>query len=421
MSTDKINWGNNSEIIDNVKKILKEKGYEGNTLNKISENIESNLDKLTSKVKYYNKNNLEIFINEFLLLQDENIGMAPVSINKSKSKKSKSKLKSKSNPKSKKNNERWKKLIPPGWKKLEKVVVEKNIKENLNTFYNKITNDNITKIIEEIEKIYTEYIYKFQNIFTFVCEKRNEEIEKATEALKKRKEIMDSMKWDKNKANIVAFKDLRKFKDDVKQNKINQANNMSNLDIKIENELKEKINKIIENINSDTNSDIGVAFLLDVIKSNIFYNFVNNNECLNEFKSFKTTKGLQGNPLSSNYGLAGYFGLLEYLNEAQHRKEKNLNNNIRKLENNIEGNIVNTNLEGNIVNTNLEGNIVNTNLEENHMYKGVYYPTTAKARNLKEAEKRREKERKQKNKEIRIGKTTKKLDIIDPNTGEIVE
>ena len=106
-------------------------------------------------------------------------------------------------PKSKKsNNERWQKLIPPGWKKLEKVVVEKNIKENLNTFYNKITNKNIPKIIKEIEEIYSEYIYKFQNIFTFVCEKRNEEIEEAKKALKKRKEIMDSMKWDNNKDNI---------------------------------------------------------------------------------------------------------------------------------------------------------------------------------------------------------------------------
>ena len=62
MSTNKINWAKNSEIIDNVKEILKEKGFEGNELNKISNNIESNLNKLTlnERVKYYNKNNLEV-------------------------------------------------------------------------------------------------------------------------------------------------------------------------------------------------------------------------------------------------------------------------------------------------------------------------------------------------------------------------
>ena len=328
---------------------------------------------------------------------------------------SEKKPKSKKKPKS--NNERWQKLIPPGWKKLEKVVVEKNIKENLNTFYNKITNKNIPKIIKEIEEIYSEYIYKFQNIFTFVCEKRNEEIEEAKKALKKRKEIMDSMKWDNNKANIVAFKDLRKLKNDVKQNKINKGEIMNNLDNKIKDDLKEKINEIneiIENINNDTNSDIGVDFLLEVIKSNIFYNFVNNNQCLKEFKSFTTKKGLQGKNLSSNYGLAGYFGLLEYLTKAQNREEKNLSNNIRKLENNIEKrNIVNTNL----VNTNL----VNTTSENNHIYKDVYYASTAQVRNLKEAEKERLQNRKQKNKQIRINKTTKRLDIKDPKTGEKVE
>ena len=130
---------------------------------------------------------------------------------------------------------------------------------------------------------------------------------------------MDSMKWDNNKANIVAFKDLRKLKNDVKQNKINKGEIMNNLDNKIKDDLKEKINEIneiIENINNDTNSDIGVDFLLEVIKSNIFYNFVNNNQCLKEFKSFTTKKGLQGKNLSSNYGLAGYFGLLEYLTKA---------------------------------------------------------------------------------------------------------
>lgn len=192
---------------------------------------------------------------------------------------------------------------------------------------------------------------------------------------------------------------------------------MNNLDNKIEDDLKEKINEIIENINSDTNSDIGVAFLLEVIKSNIFYNFVNNNQCLKEFKSFTTKKGLQGKNLSSNYGLAGYFGLLEYLTKAQNREEKNLSNNIRKLENNIEKrNLVNTNLVNtNLVNANLEKN--NTKLEENHMYKGVYYESTTQVRNLKEAEK----QRKQQNKQNRISKTTKRLDIIDPNTGEIVE
>ena len=426
MSTNKINWFTSSERIDNVKEILKEKGFEGNELNKISNNIESNLNKLTTKeaVKYYNKNNLEFLIKEFLkkksnnLLKDENIGMGVVKPQRGSEKKPKSKKSKK--PKS--NNERWQKLIPPGWKKLEKVVVEKNIKENLNTFYNKITNKNIPKIIKEIEEIYSEYIYKFQNIFTFVCEKRNEEIEEAKKALKKRKEIMDSMKWDNNKANIVAFKDLRKLKNDVKQNKINKGEIMNNLDNKIKDDLKEKINEIIENINNDTNSNIGVDFLLEVIKSNIFYNFVNNNQCLKEFKSFTTKKGLQGKNLSSNYGLAGYFGLLEYLTKAQNREEKNLSNNIRKLENNIEKrNLVNTNLVNanlvntNLVNTNLEKN--NTNLEENHMYKGVYYESTTQVRNLKEAEK----QRKQQNKQKRINKTTKRLDIIDPNTGEIVE
>ena len=418
MSTNKINWAKNSEIIDNVKEILKEKGFEGNELNKISNNIESNLNKLTlnERVKYYNKNNLEVLINDFKnLLEDENIGMDVVKPQLDSEKKPKSKK-----PKSKKsNNERWQKLITPGWKKLEKVVVEKNIKENLNTFYNKITNKNIPKIIKEIEEIYSEYIYKFQNIFTFVCEKRNEEIEEAKKALKKRKEIMDSMKWDNNKANIVAFKDLRKLKNDVKQNKINKGEIMNNLDNKIKDDLKEKINEIIENINNDTNSDIGVDFLLEVIKSNIFYNFVNNNQCLKEFKSFTTKKGLQGKKLSSNYGLAGYFGLLEYLTKAQNREEKNLSNNIRKLENNIEKrNLVNTNL----VNTNLVNtNLVNTTSENNHIYKDVYYASTAQVRNLKEAEKERLQNRKQKNKQIRINKTTKRLDIKDPKTGEKVE
>jgi hypothetical protein len=201
---------------------------------------------------------------------------------------------------------------------------------------------------------------------------------------------MNNDKVNMEKANIVAFKNLRKLKDDVKQNKINKEETIINLDIKIENELKEKINKIIENINSDTDSDIGVSFLLDVIKSNLFTEYVSNSQCLNEFKSFRTKKGLGGIKLSSNSGLSGYFGLLQYLNEAQHRIISNIsNNNTQNISN-------------------------KTNSEENHMYKGVYYGSLTEVRNLKEAEKERKKQN-------RIMKTTKKLDIVDPNTREIIE
>ena len=98
MSTNKINWAKNSEIIDNVKEILKEKGFEGNELNKISNNIESNLNKLTSneRVKYYNKNKLEVLINDFKnSLEDENIGMDVVKPQLDSEKKPKSKKKQK--------------------------------------------------------------------------------------------------------------------------------------------------------------------------------------------------------------------------------------------------------------------------------------------------------------------------------------
>ena len=132
--------------------------------------------------------------------------------------------------------------------------VEKNIKKILKKNIANQMNGNIINNNEgsPIGDMYNYFLQKYFTIFQEVCNLRGDEVELIEEALYKRNTIINKNKKTEEEANIEAFKNVRNYKDKVKNKKNNLYYDLVALEEKLVIFIKKKdVNKFISIIEED--------------------------------------------------------------------------------------------------------------------------------------------------------------------------